>query len=236
MPIVSIKLNNDTERRNKSVNAEFAADKMLGQIFNTQRIEQFIADDFNRRGFPFLLNLVHLDKAFALNRIGISAGNRAVLNFVLLSVRRRTAKFFTANLTSMFDLVPALIGVRVCHTAEVIPTGKMNFCFVNHFAAMITGNRFACFPCFVPASFGAGLLACEGTDELFTADFAVCRIASGSNSLAFSRAVFSAALSRCCNGAKLKGSLTLNAVSSFRRFAMFGDFSRFASAPCTALD
>lgn len=109
VPVVAVKLNDDSGRWDKGINTEFVTNEILRGILNPQAIKDIIADNlyFGRCLFD-LLEAIHIDEHNTSGGVGVAARKRTIGNIIPLIPGGRPSKVNPANLTSVSDLVSAL--------------------------------------------------------------------------------------------------------------------------------
>lgn len=147
MPIIPIKLNHNSKRRDKRINTEFLSDHVLRQIFNAQIVKHRVSDCFDGRLSHRLLFLIHQNQHFCSLWIFVSALQRAILDIVLKFPRWRPFEGFLANTTRINILVSAPpYKIMLLTTKMISPLFEQTFPYVNICLAMRTRDYLTILP------------------------------------------------------------------------------------------
>lgn len=137
MPIISIKLNHDSKRRDKRINTKFLGDHVLWQVFNAQVVKHRVSDCFDGRLFHRLLLLIEQNQHFCSLWIFVSTLQRTIFDIILkLSGWRPFECFFadTARINIFVSTPPCEVMLL---TAKMIsPFFKQTLTNINICLAM----------------------------------------------------------------------------------------------------
>jgi hypothetical protein len=118
MPIVSIELDDQPVCRQEGVNDELAANSMLREVEEAQRVEQCVADPLGGCAPALLLLPVHFQKLFPTGGVCVATSKRAILYVVRLVPRRGPPELLPADRADVRGFVPALPDVDARGRAE----------------------------------------------------------------------------------------------------------------------
>jgi len=144
MPVISVKLDDQERVRDEGINTEFACERSLTTIGNSESVQNAVPSSLATRDPAFLLPDVHPEKHDLTFRVSIPAGKRAVSDVACLAPAWRPAKFPAANEAIVFRFVSALPGRLTGIRAESCPDPTARH--VKRCAAPFARQHRTCFP------------------------------------------------------------------------------------------
>lgn len=169
MPVITIKLDDDIERRYEGVNTKLVTDKILAFIRHTDLIKQSISCTLQIvRSHGKLLG-IHLAQKVGAFWVGIAAGNRAILDVVGLGAGRRPLELLATDDARICILVAALPFICMLNAAKVVISGLESIRWqIERLATQLTHNFMARLSLWTRclAVAGKGTISLVGTQPL----------------------------------------------------------------------
>lgn len=144
MPIVTVKLNNNVFRRNKSIYAKFISYQVLRIIFNRQIIQNRISKYFQFVRAKKLLIRIKFGQFFSLIGVIISAFHRAIRRIIELHTGRRNSKFLVTRFADKCYFIAGLpiVGAFSRTKSGFLQSGFRNIEFIFAIFARYETSRF----------------------------------------------------------------------------------------------
>lgn len=145
MPVVPIKLNNQPDRRDESINAELFAYEMLGEVCNLKTVKNCVSDALRFGHIALLLFCIQSNEHCMSIRVIICTLRRTIEHTAKLLKGCRFPEGFIASFASIFNFVSTLPFIRMLSTAKVYGFAKSILRDINLFIAYSACMIFACF-------------------------------------------------------------------------------------------